>query len=65
MLALGRALMSRPPLPMLDEPSLGLAPLIVRDTFRVIAGLRATGGSILLVEQDARAALRWPITVAC
>jgi branched-chain amino acid transport system ATP-binding protein len=58
MLALGRALMSRPRLLMLDEPSLGLAPLIVRDIFRVISGLRETGVSILLVEQNARAALQ-------
>ena len=58
MLALGRALMSRPCLLMLDEPSLGLAPLIVRDIFHVIAGLRETGVSILLVEQNARAALQ-------
>ena len=58
MLALARALMSRPRLLMLDEPSLGLAPLIVRDIFRVIAGLRDTGVSILLVEQNARAALQ-------
>lgn len=58
MLALGRALMSRPRLLMMDEPSLGLAPLIVRDIFRVIAGLRETGVSILLVEQNARAALQ-------
>jgi len=58
MLALGRALMSRPRLLMLDEPSLGLAPLIVRDIFRVINGLRQTGVSILLVEQNARAALQ-------
>ena len=58
MLALGRALMSRPRLLMLDEPSLGLAPLIVRDIFRVIAGLRETGVSILLVEQNAHAALQ-------
>ena len=58
MLALGRALMSRPRLLMLDEPSLGLAPLIVRDIFRVIAGLRDIGVSILLVEQNARAALQ-------
>jgi branched-chain amino acid transport system ATP-binding protein len=58
MLALGRALMSRPRLLMLDEPSLGLAPLIVRDIFRVIAGLRERGVSILLVEQNARAALQ-------
>jgi len=58
MLALGRALMSRPRLLMLDEPSLGLAPLVVRDIFRVIASLRETGVSILLVEQNARAALQ-------
>jgi branched-chain amino acid transport system ATP-binding protein len=58
MLALGRALMSRPRLLMLDEPSLGLAPLVVRDIFRIIAGLRETGVSILLVEQNARAALQ-------
>jgi len=58
MLALGRALMSRPRLLMLDEPSLGLAPLIVRDIFHVIAGLREKGVSILLVEQNARAALQ-------
>jgi len=58
MLALGRALMSRPRLLMLDEPSLGLAPLIVRDIFRVIAALRETGVSILLVEQNAHAALQ-------
>ncbi|WP_395708586.1 ABC transporter ATP-binding protein [Reyranella sp.] len=57
MLALGRALMSRPRLLMLDEPSLGLAPLIVREVFRIIASLRETGVSILLVEQNARAAL--------
>lgn len=58
MLALGRAFMSRPRLLMLDEPSLGLAPLIVRDIFRVISGLRASGVSVLLVEQNARAALQ-------
>ena len=57
MLALGRALMSRPRLLLLDEPSLGLAPLIVRDIFTVITGLRGRGVSILLVEQNARAAL--------
>ena len=57
MLALGRALMSRPKLLMLDEPSLGLAPLVVREIFRTIDGLRATGVTILLVEQNARAAL--------
>ena len=57
MLALGRALMSRPALLMLDEPSLGLAPLVVREIFKTIAGLRQTGVTILLVEQNARAAL--------
>ena len=57
MLALGRALMAKPRLLMLDEPSLGLAPLIVREIFRTIIALRAQGVSILLVEQNARAAL--------
>jgi branched-chain amino acid transport system ATP-binding protein len=57
MLAVGRALMSDPQLLMLDEPSLGLAPLIVRDIFRTIEQLRSHGVSILLVEQNARAAL--------
>ena len=57
MLAIGRALMARPRLLMLDEPSLGLAPLIVREIFRIIASLREVGVSILLVEQNARAAL--------
>ena len=57
MLAVGRALMSQPTLLMLDEPSLGLAPLVVRDIFSTIAGLRSTGVTILLVEQNARAAL--------
>jgi branched-chain amino acid transport system ATP-binding protein len=57
MLAMGRALMARPALLMLDEPSLGLAPLIVRDIFAAIAALRAEGVAILLVEQNARAAL--------
>ncbi len=58
MLAIGRALMGRPRLLMLDEPSLGLAPRIVRDIFRIIDGLRAAGVAILLVEQNARAALQ-------
>jgi branched-chain amino acid transport system ATP-binding protein len=58
MLALGRALMARPKLLMLDEPSLGLAPLVVKDMFHAIADLRAAGVSILLVEQNARAALQ-------
>lgn len=58
MLAVGRALMAKPKLLMLDEPSLGLAPLIVRVIFRIIAELRRRGVSILLVEQNARAALQ-------
>ncbi len=58
MLALGRALMARPRLLMLDEPSLGLAPLIVREIFHIIARLRETGVATLLVEQNARAALQ-------
>ena len=57
MLAVGRALMSRPKLLMLDEPSLGLAPLVVREIFRIIDRLRDQGVSILLIEQNARAAL--------
>jgi branched-chain amino acid transport system ATP-binding protein len=58
MLAMGRALMGDPRLLMLDEPSLGLAPLIVREIFAIISSLRATGVSILLIEQNARAALQ-------
>ncbi|MDH4585542.1 ABC transporter ATP-binding protein [Pseudomonas sp. BN415] len=58
MLAVGRALMAKPKLLMLDEPSLGLAPLITREIFRIITTLRQQGVSILLVEQNARAALR-------
>lgn len=58
MLAVGRALMAQPKLLMLDEPSLGLAPRIVREIFQIIARLRSTGVSILLVEQNARAALQ-------
>ena len=57
MLALGRALMSSPRLLMLDEPSLGLAPLIVKEILAIVRGLRDDGVSILLVEQNARAAL--------
>ena len=57
MLAVGRALMSRPKLLMLDEPSLGLAPLVVKEIFRTIEALRQAGVSILLIEQNARAAL--------
>lgn len=58
MLAVGRALMAKPKLLMLDEPSLGLAPLIVREIFHVVGRLRKTGVAILLVEQNARAALQ-------
>jgi branched-chain amino acid transport system ATP-binding protein len=58
MLAMGRALMARPRLLMLDEPSLGLAPRIVRDVFHIITALKETGVSILLIEQNARAALQ-------
>ena len=58
MLAIGRALMARPRLLLLDEPSLGLAPLIVREVLQVVAGLRDHGVSVLLVEQNARAALK-------
>ncbi len=58
MLAVGRALMGEPELLMLDEPSLGLAPLVVKEIFRTIDSLRATGVTILLVEQNARAALK-------
>ena len=57
MLAVGRSLMSRPSLLMLDEPSLGLAPLVVREIFAIITELRKTGVTIVLVEQNARAAL--------
>ena len=58
MLAMGRALMGKPKLLMLDEPSLGLAPLMVREIFNIVAALRSTGVAILLVEQNARAALQ-------
>lgn len=58
MLALGRALMGRPKLLMLDEPSLGLAPLVVKEIFSIVVALREAGVSILLVEQNARAALQ-------
>ncbi len=58
MLAVGRALMGKPKVLMLDEPSLGLAPLVVREVFHTIMRLRESGVSILLVEQNARAALQ-------
>ena len=57
MLAMGRALMAKPKLLMLDEPSLGLAPLIIKEIFRIVSELKETGVAILLVEQNARAAL--------
>jgi len=57
MLALGRAMMSEPQLLCLDEPSLGLAPIIVQDIFRTIRAINASGTSVLLVEQNARYAL--------
>ncbi|GJH35265.1 ATP-binding cassette domain-containing protein [Paraburkholderia hospita] len=58
MLAVGRALMGKPDLLMLDEPSLGLAPLIVKEIFHIISALRQTGVATLLIEQNARAALQ-------
>ena len=58
MLAIGRALMARPKLIMLDEPSMGLAPIIVKNIFEEIRKLRDAGNTILLVEQNARAAFR-------
>jgi branched-chain amino acid transport system ATP-binding protein len=57
MLAIGRALMSKPVFLMMDEPSLGTAPLVVRDIYKAIAKLKSKGLTILLVEQNARAAL--------
>jgi len=58
MLAVGRALMSRPGLLMMDEPSLGLAPVLVQDIFNTIRRLNADGMTILLIEQNAKAALQ-------
>jgi branched-chain amino acid transport system ATP-binding protein len=58
MLALGRGLMGRPKLLLLDEPSLGLAPMVVSEIFRIIADLRQQGTTVLLVEQNAKAALK-------
>jgi len=58
MLAMGRALMARPKLVMMDEPSMGLAPLIVKDIFAIIRNLRDEGNTVLLIEQNAKAALR-------
>ena len=58
MLAVGRALMSRPKLIMMDEPSLGLAPLVIKDIFRIIKEINANGMTILLIEQNANMALK-------
>ena len=60
MLAIGRALMARPAMLLLDEPSLGIAPRLVADIFEAIAKVAATGTTILLVEQNTRLALRYP-----
>ena len=57
MLAVGRAMMTRPKMIMMDEPSLGLAPLVVKDIFRIIQTLKETGMTVLLIEQNANAAL--------
>ena len=57
MLAVGRAVMTRPKLIMMDEPSLGLAPLVVKDIFKIIRTLKETGMTVLLIEQNANAAL--------
>jgi branched-chain amino acid transport system ATP-binding protein len=58
MLAIGRALMSRPKLLMMDEPSLGLAPLVVAEVFRIITEIRSEGVTVFLIEQNANAALK-------
>ena len=58
MLAVGRAMMAKPKLMMMDEPSLGLAPLVVRDIFSIIRDLKSEGITILLIEQNANAALK-------
>ena len=57
MLAVGRALMSSPKIMMMDEPSLGLAPLVVRDIFSIVQQIRDNGVTILLIEQNANVAL--------
>jgi branched-chain amino acid transport system ATP-binding protein len=58
MLAVGRALMARPTLIMMDEPSLGLAPIVVQEIFNIIKKINARGTTVLLVEQNANMALR-------
>ena len=62
---IGRALMARPRLLLLDEPSLGLAPVIVDDVFEAIPAINATGVGILLVEQNVTARSRWPRAATC
>jgi branched-chain amino acid transport system ATP-binding protein len=57
MLAVGRALMTKPKLLMLDEPSLGLAPLVIKDIFAIIKQIKEAGVNVLLIEQNAKAAL--------
>ncbi|MBE0605293.1 MAG: ATP-binding cassette domain-containing protein, partial [Deltaproteobacteria bacterium] len=57
MLAIARALMARPRLIMMDEPSMGLAPLVIKDIFSIVKRLRGEGSTVLLVEQNAKAAL--------
>jgi branched-chain amino acid transport system ATP-binding protein len=58
MLAIGRTLMARPKLLLLDEPSMGLAPMVIRDIFKAVQTLRTRGTTLLLVEQNAKAALQ-------
>lgn len=58
MLAIGRAMMARPKLVMMDEPSMGLAPLVIKEIFSIVSMLRDEGATVLLVEQNAKAALR-------
>ena len=65
MLAVARALMSRPKLLMMDEPSLGLAPLVVQNIFSIIRTIRDSGVTVLLIEQNANAALKVPIAAMC
>ncbi len=66
MVAMGRGLMSQPKILLIDEPSLGLAPVIVNEVFEIIARLKEAGTTILLVEQNTRVALSWPTTcISC
>ena len=65
MLAVGRALMSQPKLLMMDEPSLGLAPLVVKDIFSIIRTIRDSGVTVLLIEQNANAALKIADRATC